>query len=333
MPVRRSCFWRRVHHGFAKALSSSGRVTLGMYGSNNSQRARVLETQPRFAPASSPQHTSFEVASTLKDGGVFYEEETSPRGEHAIRACTEAAAAAEEANALAASLSTDSKPVAIQPPPEMKDLAEQTASLVAKNGPKFEQRFRAKEYAVKFSFLHPSSPFFPFYQQKLAESRSEREDKREGGREGGGAADTMPALSDKEMKEGEGEEEEEEGVAEEEEEGVEKSSATTEASANANASVSKVQDRQQRVRGPGILGGKARSRFSDRPSASHTHTHCDIHTRTDTHRRTPPNCSAFALRCLVLYQARKLIGKKSLSTTGGVDPKKVYRDPASPGSD
>mmetsp|Transcript_26262 Transcript_26262/g.62450 ORF Transcript_26262/g.62450 Transcript_26262/m.62450 type:complete len:90 (+) Transcript_26262:1-270(+) len=77
----------------------------------------------------------------------------------------------------------------------------------------------------------------------------------------------------------------------EEEEGVEKSSATTEASANANASVSKVQDSQQRVRGPGILGGKAR------------------------------------------YQARKLIEKKSLSSTGGVDPKKVYRDPASPGSD
>lgn len=111
----------------------------------------------------------------------------------------------------------------IQPPPDMKNIVEKTASFVAKNGPQFEQRILTNERnTTKFAFLQPTSPYFPYYQKKLAEFRSGL---------GPAAAPAMPAPSKKET-----EEEKEEAAAADGEGGAKKSSATIEA----KASVSKV---------------------------------------------------------------------------------------------
>jgi splicing factor 3A subunit 1 len=60
----------------------------------------------------------------------------------------------------------------IQPPPEMKVVVEKTAAFVAKNGPQFEQRILTNERnTTKFAFLQPGTPYYPYYQMKLAEGR------------------------------------------------------------------------------------------------------------------------------------------------------------------
>ncbi|EKX38582.1 hypothetical protein GUITHDRAFT_41563, partial [Guillardia theta CCMP2712] len=60
----------------------------------------------------------------------------------------------------------------IVPPPDMKSIVDKTASFVAKNGPQFEQRILNNERnTTKFAFLQSTSPYYPYYQKKLAEAR------------------------------------------------------------------------------------------------------------------------------------------------------------------
>ncbi len=60
----------------------------------------------------------------------------------------------------------------IQPPPDIKNIVDKTAAFVAKNGPQFEQRILTNEKnTTKFGFLQPHSPYYPYYQKKLQESR------------------------------------------------------------------------------------------------------------------------------------------------------------------
>lgn len=57
----------------------------------------------------------------------------------------------------------------IRPPPEIRAVAEKTASFVAKNGRAFEQRIinSAKGKTPKFAFLHESSPFHAYYEDRI----------------------------------------------------------------------------------------------------------------------------------------------------------------------
>jgi splicing factor 3A subunit 1 len=57
----------------------------------------------------------------------------------------------------------------IRPPPEIRAVADKTALFVAKNGRAFEQRILNSEKGKtpKFAFLHATSPFNAYYEQKI----------------------------------------------------------------------------------------------------------------------------------------------------------------------
>ena len=57
----------------------------------------------------------------------------------------------------------------IRPPPEIRAVADRTASYVAKNGRAFEQRILKSEKGKtpKFAFLQPTSPFHAYYEDKI----------------------------------------------------------------------------------------------------------------------------------------------------------------------
>jgi len=57
----------------------------------------------------------------------------------------------------------------IRPPPEIRAVADKTASFVAKNGRGFETRIitSAKGKTPKFAFLHDSSPFHAYYEDRI----------------------------------------------------------------------------------------------------------------------------------------------------------------------
>ena len=57
----------------------------------------------------------------------------------------------------------------IRPPPEIRAVADKTASFVAKNGREFETRIvnSAKGKTPKFAFLHSSSPFHAYYEDRI----------------------------------------------------------------------------------------------------------------------------------------------------------------------
>jgi splicing factor 3A subunit 1 len=57
----------------------------------------------------------------------------------------------------------------IRPPPDIRAVADRTASYVAKNGRAFESRIlkSAKGKTPKFAFLQPNSPFHAYYEDKI----------------------------------------------------------------------------------------------------------------------------------------------------------------------
>ena len=57
----------------------------------------------------------------------------------------------------------------IRPPPDIRAVADKTALFVAKNGRAFETRIlnSAKGKTPKFAFLHSSSPFHPYYEDRI----------------------------------------------------------------------------------------------------------------------------------------------------------------------
>ena len=57
----------------------------------------------------------------------------------------------------------------IRPPPEIRAVADRTASYVAKNGRTFEARIlnSAKGKTPKFAFLQPTSPFHAYYEERI----------------------------------------------------------------------------------------------------------------------------------------------------------------------
>lgn len=57
----------------------------------------------------------------------------------------------------------------IRPPPEIRAVADKTASFVAKNGRAFETRIMnsAKGKTPKFAFLHENSPFHAYYEDRI----------------------------------------------------------------------------------------------------------------------------------------------------------------------
>jgi len=57
----------------------------------------------------------------------------------------------------------------IRPPPEIRAVADRTASYVAKNGRTFEARIlsSAKGKTPKFAFLQPTSPFHAYYEDRI----------------------------------------------------------------------------------------------------------------------------------------------------------------------
>ena len=57
----------------------------------------------------------------------------------------------------------------IRPPPEIRAVADRTASYVAKNGRAFEARILKSEKGKtpKFAFLHPTSPFHAYYEDRI----------------------------------------------------------------------------------------------------------------------------------------------------------------------
>ena len=105
----------------------------------------------------------------------------------------------------------------IRPPPEIRAVADKTAIFVAKNGRDFEKRIlnSAKGKTPKFAFLHDSSPFHAYYEDRIvfyanggsAEEEKKKNDakkKKEGG-EGGkdGVEKTSDREKQSESKEGE----------------------------------------------------------------------------------------------------------------------------------
>lgn len=57
----------------------------------------------------------------------------------------------------------------IRPPPDIRVVADRTASYVAKNGRAFEARILKSEKGKtpKFAFLHPTSPFHAYYEDRI----------------------------------------------------------------------------------------------------------------------------------------------------------------------
>ena len=77
----------------------------------------------------------------------------------------------------------------IRPPPEIRAVADKTATFIAKNGRDFETRIlnSAKGKTPKFAFLHASSPFNAYYEDRIvfysnggAAKEKEAEKKEEG---------------------------------------------------------------------------------------------------------------------------------------------------------
>ena len=69
----------------------------------------------------------------------------------------------------------------IRPPPEIRAVADKTASFVAKNGRGFESRIinSAKGKTPKFAFLHDSSPFHAYYEDRILFFMNGGSDKKE----------------------------------------------------------------------------------------------------------------------------------------------------------
>ncbi|CAB9526684.1 Splicing factor 3A subunit 1 [Seminavis robusta] len=69
----------------------------------------------------------------------------------------------------------------IRPPPEIRAVADKTASYVAKNGRAFEARIlgSGKGKTPKFAFLQPTSPFHAYYEDRIRFYESGGEDKKE----------------------------------------------------------------------------------------------------------------------------------------------------------
>lgn len=69
----------------------------------------------------------------------------------------------------------------IRPPPEIRAVADRTASYVAKNGRAFETRIlsSAKGKTPKFAFLQPSNPFHAYYQDRVQFYENGGEDAKE----------------------------------------------------------------------------------------------------------------------------------------------------------
>ncbi|KAL1995508.1 hypothetical protein VTN49DRAFT_1695 [Thermomyces lanuginosus] len=77
----------------------------------------------------------------------------------------------------------------VVPPKDIRAIVEKTAGYVARNGPVFEERVRAKENTnPKFSFLDPKDPYAPFYRWRLQEIKEGRGTDVAAGRPGEGAA-------------------------------------------------------------------------------------------------------------------------------------------------
>ena len=60
----------------------------------------------------------------------------------------------------------------LQPPPDIKNIVDNTAQFVARNGPEFEQRILSdneKKQNPKFAFLQASDPFHAYYVAKVQE--------------------------------------------------------------------------------------------------------------------------------------------------------------------
>jgi len=78
----------------------------------------------------------------------------------------------------------------IRPPPEIRAVAHKTALFVSKNGRAFETRIlsSAKGKTPKFAFLHETSPFHKYYEERILfyQNGGKDEDDGEGGRGGGG---------------------------------------------------------------------------------------------------------------------------------------------------
>merc|ERR1719443_1897933 len=60
----------------------------------------------------------------------------------------------------------------IYPPPDIRGVIDKTAQFVAKCGPEFEQRVLREQNHTKFSFLLPSNPFRPYYENKVKEFKT-----------------------------------------------------------------------------------------------------------------------------------------------------------------
>jgi splicing factor 3A subunit 1 len=69
----------------------------------------------------------------------------------------------------------------IRPPPEIRAVADRTALYVAKNGRAFEARILSSEKGKtpKFAFLHATSPFHAYYEQKVQFYENGGEDEKE----------------------------------------------------------------------------------------------------------------------------------------------------------
>ena len=82
----------------------------------------------------------------------------------------------------------------IRPPPEIRAVADRTASYVAKNGRTFEQRIlkSAKGKTPKFAFLQPTSPFHAYYEDRIQFYENGGEDSEEK------KADEAPKKDDEE---------------------------------------------------------------------------------------------------------------------------------------
>lgn len=70
----------------------------------------------------------------------------------------------------------------IRPPPEIRAVADRTALYVAKNGRAFEARIlkSAKGKTPKFAFLHETSPFHAYYEDRIQFYENGGEDSKEG---------------------------------------------------------------------------------------------------------------------------------------------------------
>ena len=85
----------------------------------------------------------------------------------------------------------------IRPPPDIRAVADRTASYVAKNGRTFEQRIlkSAKGKTPKFAFLQPTSPFHAYYEDRIQFYENGGEDNEESKTEGSPQEPSKPKPS------------------------------------------------------------------------------------------------------------------------------------------